>query len=295
MVGSLLIFMQESRGVTGRGRIIRVEGRNFKDEYGRTLMLRGVNLSGSSKVPFRPDGATYQRAGFFDHRNVSFVGRPFPLEEADEHFTRLRAWGFTFLRFLIPWEAVEHAGPGLYDEEYLDYVYAVVKKANDYGLHLFIDPHQDVWSRFSGGDGAPGWTLEAVGFDLAHFAGNGAAIVHATHGDPFPKMIWVSNGSKLAAATMFTLFFGGDDFAPETKIEGEPAQAFLQRHYIQAVQQVALRLKDLPNVAGYDSMNEPSSGYIGWQDLKAVGGEMTLGDCPRRCRPWRWERAFLKK
>jgi aryl-phospho-beta-D-glucosidase BglC (GH1 family) len=85
---------------------------------------------------------------------VSFVGRPFPLE-ADEHFARLRAWGFNFLRLLVTWEAIEHAGPSLYDETYLDYLRAVAARAGDFGFQLYIDPHQDMWSRFSGGDGAP--------------------------------------------------------------------------------------------------------------------------------------------
>ena len=260
--------------------MIHVDGSAFKDEHGRTLMLRGVNMGGSSKVPFAPDGATYRRDGFFDHWHVSFVGRPFPLEEADEHFARLRSWGLTFLRFLVTWEAIEHGGPGIYDEAYLDYVYQVVKKAGEYGISLFIDPHQDVWSRFSGGDGAPGWTLEAAGFDMTRFGASGAAIVHATHGDPFPRMIWPTNSSKLAAATMFTLFFGGDDFAPGVKVDGEPIQAYLQRHYIHAVQQVALRLKDMPHVIGYDTMNEPLSGYIGWRDLNSKGGLVSLGESP---------------
>src|SRR5512137_2930250 len=109
--------------------MIRIDGPWFKDEHGRTLILRGVNLGGSSKVPYCPDGATYIRQGFYDHRNVSFVGRPFPLEEADEHFTRLRQWGLTFLRFLVTWEAIEHAGPGVYDEAYLDYLVQIVDKA----------------------------------------------------------------------------------------------------------------------------------------------------------------------
>ena len=251
---------------------ILAHGTNFIDDQGRQVMLRGVNLSGSSKVPFTPNGATYIRDGFFDHRNVSFVGRPFPLAQADEHLDRLREWGFNFLRLLVTWEAIEHAGPGIYDEDYLDYIFAVVKKAAEYGFNLYIDPHQDVWSRFSGGDGAPGWTLEAVGFDLTRFVETGAAIVHATHGDPFPRMIWSSNAGKLACATMFSLFFGGTDFAPHTTVEGEPVQEYLQRHYIQAFQQLALRLKDQPNVLGYDTLNEPSSGYIGWQDLNTPGG-----------------------
>ena len=261
--------------------MIHTQGPWFKDDEGRTLILRGVNLGGSTKVPFRPDGATHVREGFYDHRDVSFVGRPFPLAEADEHFSRLREWGFTFLRFLVTWEAVEHAGPGLYDAEYLEYLYRVVQKAGEHGIRLFIDPHQDAWSRLSGGDGAPGWTFEAVGMDVTHFSETGAAIVHSVHGDPFPRMIWPTNYSKLAAATMFTLFFGGDDFAPQTKIDGEPVQEFLQRHYIEAIKRIALRLKGLPNVVGYDTMNEPSAGFIGRANLNdSAGGMLRLGESP---------------
>lgn len=259
--------------------MIRVDGSWFKDEHGRFLFLRGVNLGGSSKVPY-PHGSTHVRDGFFEHRNVSFVGRPFPLAEADEHFARLKRWGLTFLRFLVTWEAIEHAGPGQYDHDYLDHLAAVVAKAGEHGLHLFIDPHQDVWSRFSGGDGAPGWTLEAVGLEMRRFAETGAAIVHNTHGDPFPRMVWPTNNDKLAAATMFSLFFGGDRFAPQVTIDGEPAQAYLQRHYINAIVQVAQRLKGMSHVVGYDSMNEPSPGYIGYSHLGEAHFRLKLGQMP---------------
>lgn len=30
------------------------------------------------------------------HEDVTFVNRPFPLDEAPEHFARLRRWGLTF-------------------------------------------------------------------------------------------------------------------------------------------------------------------------------------------------------
>ncbi|HNR96396.1 MAG TPA: cellulase family glycosylhydrolase [Anaerolineae bacterium] len=268
--------------------MIHIKGQWFKDEFGRTLLLRGVNLGGSSKVPYsmagtpgdcRGGGASNIREGFYEHRNVSFVGRPFPLEEAQEHLARIKSWGLTLLRLLVPWEAVEHAGPGQYDEAYLDYLVEVVRRAGEMGLRVFIDPHQDVWSRMCGGDGAPGWTLEAVGLDVTHLSETGAAIVHAIHGDPFPKMVWPSNYTKLAAATMFTLFFGGNQFAPRCVVDGEPVQEYLQRHYLHALLQVVRRLKGLPAVIGYDTLNEPSPGYIGWEDL-ATPGRLLLDESP---------------
>ena len=246
-------------------------------------MLRGVNLGGSSKVPIRPDGSTYHLEGFFDHRGVSFTGRPFPLEEAPEHYKRLREWGFNCLRFLVTWEAIEHAGPGIYDEEYLDYLVEVVKKAGEYGFYVFIDPHQDVWSRFSGGDGAPGWTLECAGLDMHGFKSTGAAIVHQTHSDPLPKMHWPTNAYKLAAATMFTLFFAGNEFAPATKVDGVPIQDYLQAHFFSSIKKVVSRLKDLDCVIGYDSFNEPQRGYVGIRDLRQRYGELELGIFPT---PW---------
>jgi len=240
-------------------------------------------LGGSSKIPKRPDGATHRTEGFFEHRNVSFVGRPFPLNEADEHFTRLRNWGLTFVRFLVTWEAIEHAGPCRYDKDYLDYVASVVEKAGQHDIRLYIDPHQDVWSRFSGGDGAPGWTLEAVGFDLTKFKETGAAVTHQTYGDPYPWLIWPTNANRLATATMFTLFFGGNDFAPETRIDGEPVREYLQQHYIAAIQQLAHRLRNSPHVIGYDTLNEPLRGWIGVKNLTESKVLLRKGPVPT---PW---------
>ena len=261
--------------------MIKADGKWLKDEHGRTVLLRGVSLGGSSKVPCTPDGATHIRQGFFDHRDVSFAGRPFSLEEADEHLKRIRAWGFTTIRLLVPWEAVEHAGPGLYDRAYLDYLYWLIERAEELGLQVIIDPHQDVWSRFSGGDGAPGWTFELAGMDIRCFGQTGAALVHQVEGDPLPRMIWPSNANRFACATMFTLFFGGNDFAPELKVEGIPIQDYLQSRFIGAMRQVALRLRRLTNVVGYETMNEPLPGYIGAQDLdRFVAPTVAYGSCP---------------
>ncbi|KAJ8328198.1 hypothetical protein O5D80_003567 [Batrachochytrium dendrobatidis] len=243
---------------------------------GRTVLLRGVNLSGSVKQPYTPrlPSHSFLTEEFFDHRNISFVGRPFPLDEADQHFARLHSWGFNFLRFNTTWEAIEHAGPGIYDHDYINYVVQILLVAKRYGFRVFIDPHQDVWSRHCGGSGAPGWSLDLVGLNPRNFASTNAAIVQNLYPDPahYPKMIWATNYYKLAAATMFTLFFAGRIFAPNCLVSGVNIQDFLQSHYLGAVTALAKAIHATPGlesdvVVGYDTLNEPSSGYIGCEDI----------------------------
>lgn len=126
---------------------LSIRGKWFADSQNRICMLRGVNLSGNCKNPATPDLPSHEAREFYSgHRYVSFVGRPFPLGEADEHFLRLKSWGFGFLRFQITWEAIEHEGPGIVDEKYLDYVAEILRKAKLYGFKCFVDPHQDVVS-----------------------------------------------------------------------------------------------------------------------------------------------------
>lgn len=266
--------------------VVHVAGGQFLDAKGRRLQLRGVNLGGNCKMPLTPNGETHLFTNANDfyssHTNISFVGRPFPLAEAKEHFTRLRAWGYTTIRFCVTWEAIEHSGPGIYDEEYLDYVYDVLAVANQFGIRAFIDPHQDVWSRFTGGDGAPGWVFEKVGFDLRNFQATGAAYLHQLHDDPskFPLMLWPTNYLKLACATMFTLFWSGDEFAPLLKIEGKSAQQYLQEHYTAAITRLVKKLTPLSNVIGFGTMNEPSKGYFNTVNLNVLVTDLKKGPLP---------------
>ena len=80
---------------------VELRGGQFVDPAGRTMHFRGINVSGSSKVPAELRMASHVRASFFDHRDVSFVGRPFPLEEADEHLGRIASWGFNLIRLVV--------------------------------------------------------------------------------------------------------------------------------------------------------------------------------------------------
>jgi hypothetical protein len=255
---------------------LAISGENFVDDQGRSLILRGVNLGGSSKVPAHPDGRTHLKDDFYEGANVSFVGRPFPLDQADEHFARLARWGQRFVRLVVTWEAIEHTGPGIYDTTYLDYLEGIVESAAHNEILLFIDPHQDVWSRWTGGDGAPMWTLEILGFEPRTLHASGAAMLHQELGIEYPRMQWFSNHLRLACATMFTLFFAGNDFAPGILVQGEPIQEFLQNRYCDAFAALARRLASFPNVLGFGSMNEPGKGFIGICDAAEARRDLLL-------------------
>ncbi|KXJ86560.1 hypothetical protein Micbo1qcDRAFT_236874 [Microdochium bolleyi] len=220
------------------GTPLRIRGSRFVDGYNRVVIPRGLNVSGCSKLPTTPDGRSHLTEGFYDlHRTVSFIGRPFPLEDADFHFSRLRAWGMTFIRLLVTWESLGHAGPNPdtdLDVEYIVYLRQLVEMMPRYGLKCFVCAHQDVWSRFSGGSGAPAWTFEAAGFDIEAFTDTGAAYIHgedeerrraraavAPKGqkdrEPSGPFVWPSGYQKLAASTMATLFWAGDALAPKLR------------------------------------------------------------------------------
>ena len=84
---------------------------SFVDNHGRTLLLRGVNISGSAKAPVNKPSYVLDELG--ENGGESFVGRPFNLEDgsADVHLARLRGWGFNMIRYVVTWEALEHEGP----------------------------------------------------------------------------------------------------------------------------------------------------------------------------------------
>jgi len=303
------------------------------------VQFRGINLPAKTPLvtSFRDSFSTLIRG----KKAISFIDRPFPLIDAPSHFERLSNYGFNIVRLTVTWEAVMHAGPGIIDHDYLQYLSDLVDVACAYGIYVVMDPHQDVWSRMTGGDGAPEWTLDRVGFDMAG-GGDllhrvGVAWLHPLHRDASYKrngiwnyandsfrdsfrdqeglitlsedeeegvndsdvvhMGWTTNMGRLATATMFTLFFAGDTFAPGITIEDDGVdetgaslnicntegdvemscstpsnnpislQTYLQKYYLQFLSAVAQAVKDKPNVLGFNTMNEPSNGMAGAPDL----------------------------
>lgn len=92
-------------------RPLRISGQSFVDDLGHLVHLRGINLSGDSKNPKKPNVPSHCIEGFWDQEQISFEGRPFEIEDADEHLARISSWGFNIVRFIVTWEAIEHDGP----------------------------------------------------------------------------------------------------------------------------------------------------------------------------------------
>jgi len=127
---------------------LRIEGRTFRDSQNREVTLHGINCAADAKFPASPDQPSHVADGFFDGDNVSFVNRPFSVQDAATHFSRLRSWGYNTIRYVFTWEAIEHAGPGRYDDEWIEHTIAVLREAKAFGFYIFMDPHQDVVCSF---------------------------------------------------------------------------------------------------------------------------------------------------
>lgn len=182
---------------------LRVDGRWLKDGQGRVVVLHGVNYSQRSKHA------------------------PYTDWQSPEHFDKIAGWGFNGVRFLIQWAAIEPT-PGHIDTAYLDRVEAAIGWAEERGLYVIVDMHQDVWSEVFGGCGAPAW---ACVDDLVE-----------------PNVI---------LSPWWKTYFTREVLASFQKFWSDTA---LQDHYASAWQSVARRTARHANVVGYDLMNEPFPG-----------------------------------
>ncbi|KAG8960324.1 hypothetical protein FRC05_006980 [Tulasnella sp. 425] len=135
---------------------------------------------------------------------------------------------------------------------------AILSLLPQFGMTAFVSMHQDVWSRFSGGSGAPAWTLELAGFDLTALEDTGAAYIG---GVKVPRVEvdrgrWPTGYQKLACSTMNTLFWAGETFAPKVLVDrnGEKVnvQTFLQDAFLDCYDRLVTGLKGVDGIVGFE-------------------------------------------
>ncbi|MGE0711202.1 MAG: cellulase family glycosylhydrolase [Planctomycetota bacterium] len=182
---------------------LAVRGRFLRDARGRAVFLRGVNYSHRTKSA----------------PQVSWQRR--------DHLAKVREWGFNCVRYVVLWSLLEPT-PGQLDSAYLDHVEQVLAWAEQEGLYVLLDMHQDLFSSVFGGDGAPAW----------------AAVDHFVHPNPIAQP-WYLNYFQSEVVASFDRFH---------------RDAALQDHYLLAWTAVAERARRHSNVVGYDLYNEPYPG-----------------------------------
>jgi endoglycosylceramidase len=128
----------EGPGGFGSPPFAGLRGSSLVDAQGRSLVLRGVNISQDNKhPPYHPEGSPF---------------------DSPDGYRELADMGVTVVRYLVEWAAVEPER-GAYDDEYLDLVASRVGWAADAGIFVIIDMHQDLYGEvFS--NGAPRWACD---------------------------------------------------------------------------------------------------------------------------------------
>lgn len=167
-------------------------------------------------------------------------------------FYRASSQGCNLVRYIVFWENIESV-PDSYNEEFLAELRTVLKLASEYGLFVILEPTVATIDYNENKFTLPKWVLQKL--ELADSV-------------DFPQT--TNPYDSYAFKTFFTLFFGGNKFAKDFKIDGDNAQDFLQEHYIEAVYHLTRRLKDCDSVIGISTMSDLNAGFIGTKDLNEL-------------------------
>jgi endoglycosylceramidase len=259
------------------------------DPWGRTVILRGVNLVGleddvyatagggePGPAPFWPispsayDGTCPANSHVISEPAVCEVQAGLPeyqqsdLAGSQNDLAQMRGMGFNFIRLPVNWSQLEPT-PGTYNTTYIDRVAQVVRWAGEQGIYVLIDMHEDNYSRF---------TPETAPFSLppllAPVQESGG---HADGAPPWAVMadgapaLGVDGQAELnsyveAAFTNFWINAVPKNSSGQMLPQGAAPGPGLQDHYIGALAALAKRFKNDSTVVGYDVMNEPLPGLV---------------------------------
>lgn len=204
----LLLFTFPSCHTLPEERRLTISNGTFTDSRGREVILNGINHVNKNS----------------EQKHID------PNDKA--HLTQFRDWGFNIVRFGINWAELEPS-PGVFNEHYLTQLDERVQWAEELGIWLYFDFHQDLYG-VGMGNGAPEWATITEG--QPHVTGE----------------IW-SDSYALSGAVHRAF----DHFWMNTAASDGVG---LQDHYLKCLKLISERYKNSPSVAGYDVMNEPFMG-----------------------------------
>ena len=194
---------------------IVVDGRAFRDGLGRQRLWRGYN----AKVPGLFD------VSFTDGRRPNYTYPPF----TDDVAQQFEDMGLDVIRLPVNWSALEPY-PHEYAESFYEALDGAIALARAHGLHVFVDMHQDAYSKEIGEDGEPLW-----------------AIV------PPPTMLLQGPSDDSRRESGQVIAAGFSFFKNDPATDGRP----LQQAYVDAVAEIVRRHVGDPTVLGYEAFNEP--------------------------------------
>jgi endoglycosylceramidase len=131
LLAGLLVWSCTNERLVPMPSKIKVKGDIFSDEYGRQVILNGINVVNKNKDD-----------------NYLYKG-------GSEFYKLLKQQGFNCIRLGVIWDGVEPQ-PGIYNEAYLKELDKRIAWAAENDLFVVLDMHQDLYS-VKYADGAPEW------------------------------------------------------------------------------------------------------------------------------------------
>ena len=187
----------------------------FIDSAGRERILNGMNIDDK----------------LLDQKEFRYK-----LDE--DFFKKYKEKGFDIIRLAVTWQNLEPE-MGKYNESYLKSLDGIFALAEEYGVYILLDMHQDIYSANGGkcvGDGAPEWAAITDG------AKPRMPIFVWADGYFFGR--WVHNA--------FDHFWNNDFYRG----------VGLQDRYCELWKMLARRYGESPALFGFDLMNEPFPGSM---------------------------------
>jgi aryl-phospho-beta-D-glucosidase BglC (GH1 family) len=194
---------------------VHVVGKAFRDGKGRQLLFRGYNAKVTTLFDVTFDDGRVPEETFPD------------LSETEA--TRIEQLGWNVLRIPVSWSGLE-PHPMQYSAAFMAKLDTVLAKAAAHHFYVFVDMHQDGYSKEIGEDGEPLWAIE-----------------------PPPTVLLQGPYSDARRTEGPALNAGYSFFLNAPAADGRP----LQNAYAEAAQQIVRHVVGNPAVLGYEAFNEP--------------------------------------